>query len=345
MNLFQQRENYPVDIILPIKDEFESFDESLESILRFDYPDELITLIIADGSIRDQNIEERLERTINEKKSSINFEYLKNDLGLTPVGLNLAIKKGKSPFVVRLDCHSVYPENYIKLLLKKLDESPYIGNVGCPVVASPKSDTFVNKAICNILSEGVGVGGSSFRLKSRNEKSTDTVPFGCFRRKIFDEIGLFNERLHRNQDIEFNHRIREYGKKIILLPFPLIKYFPEDRIFAFLKKAFLNGFWNGKTCLISSFKVLSLRHFVPGLFVFTILTASILSIFKSFIAFSFLLGIVAVYLIYISTGIFKLKGVFYEKFLTWILLILFHQSYGIGFLSSFVIIKNYTSYK
>lgn len=51
-----------------------------------------------------------------------------------------------------------------------------------------------------------------FRLDVRSGY-VDTVPFGAFRRDLFDRIGLYDERLTRNQDNELNYRIRKNGAR------------------------------------------------------------------------------------------------------------------------------------
>ena len=47
---------------------------------------------------------------------------------------------------------------------------------------------------------------------------TDTVPYGCFKRDLFNRIGWFDEDLTRNQDDEFNARIIKNGGKIYIIP-------------------------------------------------------------------------------------------------------------------------------
>ena len=51
------------------------------------------------------------------------------------------------------------------------------------------------------------------------------MPFGCYRREIFDRVGLFDEELIRNQDDEFNFRLIRRGGRVLLLPDVLCRYF------------------------------------------------------------------------------------------------------------------------
>jgi uncharacterized protein YegP (UPF0339 family) len=46
----------------------------------------------------------------------------------------------------------------------------------------------------------------------------DTVYLGAWRREVFDRIGVFDEELVRDQDDEFNYRLRAAGGRILLTP-------------------------------------------------------------------------------------------------------------------------------
>ena len=66
-------------------------------------------------------------------------------------------------------------------------------------------------AIKEVLSNRFGVGNSTFRLGVDKAVNVDTVPFGCWRREVFEKYGDYDERLIRNQDIELNKRIIRGG--------------------------------------------------------------------------------------------------------------------------------------
>ena len=52
-------------------------------------------------------------------------------------------------------------------------------------------------------------------MGSKKFEEVDTVPFGCFKREVFDRVGFFNENLKRSQDMDFNIRLKKAGGKII----------------------------------------------------------------------------------------------------------------------------------
>lgn len=80
------------------------------------------------------------------------------------------------------------------------------------------------------FSAPIRIGNADYRLGGGTPRLVGTVPFGCFPRPLFEEIGLFDEELVRNQDDEFNGRIIRSGGKILLLPDLKIRYFARERL-------------------------------------------------------------------------------------------------------------------
>jgi hypothetical protein len=88
----------------------------------------------------------------------------------------------------------------------------------------------------------LGVGGAAFRTR-RGDASVDTVPYAAYRREVFDRLGLFDESLVRNQDFEFNARIRKAGGKLLLMPDLEIAYYNVADHKRLAVQAFNNGRW------------------------------------------------------------------------------------------------------
>ena len=122
---------------------------------------------------------------------------------------------------------------FLSLLFNNTDAD----NVGG--VAETSASTFIGKAISQMLSTKFGVGGSDFRIGDGN-KYVDTVPFGAFRKEVFDKVGLFNTELLRSEDNDMNARIRNSGGKIWLADDIRFKYYCRDTIRGILKMELQN---------------------------------------------------------------------------------------------------------
>ena len=127
-------------------------------------------------------------------------------------------------------------------------------------------------AIREVLSNKFGVGNSVFRTGIDRIMEVDTVPFGCWRREVFDKYGYYDTRLVRNQDIELNKRIIRGGGKIYIVPDTYCTYLARETFEALAKNNYGNGKWNILTVFYTrQFDSQTVRHFEPLFFLLSLL--------------------------------------------------------------------------
>ena len=185
--------------------------------------------------------------------------------------------------MIRIDAHTSYEANYFSTLINwhaKLDAD----NIGTVCRTDVLNHTPKTLAIREVLCNKFGVGNSSFRTGITDLQEADTVPFGCWKKEIFDKCGFFDERLIRNQDIEFNKRILRNGGKIFLVPDSFCTYYARETWKAIAKNNFQNGKWNILTIFYTGhLNSISLRHLIPLLFVLSLVCPVILAFILNFI--------------------------------------------------------------
>jgi succinoglycan biosynthesis protein ExoA len=94
----------------------------------------------------------------------------------------------------------------------------------------------------------------------------DTVPFGTFPRSAFDDVGLYDPRLTRNQDNELNARLQKAGYTIAFDPSIRVRYLNQADLTGLVRQAFFTGMWNVYTLFLHPY-TWKLRRFVPMGFV------------------------------------------------------------------------------
>jgi hypothetical protein len=171
-----------------------------------------------------------------------------------------------------MDAHVVYPPEYIPRLIDALQSSD-ADNVGGIIVTLPGDNTPMARAIAVGLSHPFAVGNAYFRIGLSAPRWVDSVPFGCFRREVFDRVGLFDEELVRNEDEEFNLRLVKYGGRILLLPEVVSYYFARRRLRDLGRMYYQYGYFK-PLVVRKADGVMTVRQVVPALFV-AILAGSI----------------------------------------------------------------------
>jgi glycosyltransferase involved in cell wall biosynthesis len=254
-----------VSVIVPIRNEERYIGTCLQSLLEQTYPKTLYEILVVDGRSSDQSkkIVEEFART-NEI-----VRCLDNPEAIAPAAMNIGIRSAAGEIIIRADGHNFYPKDYVANCVKYLAETG-ADNVGGPWRTVPSDGSFGAKVVVAILTNPFGVGDSRFRT-SMFEGFVETVPFGAFRRELFDRVGLFDEKLVRNQDNELNARIRSAGGKIFQTPALSTEYHPVATVSALLKQTFRTSQWHAFSVRRNT-SSMSVRHFVPALFVVSLVT-------------------------------------------------------------------------
>lgn len=257
-----------VSVICPIYNEEKYIAQCIESVLTQDYSKEDLEVLFVDGMSNDCT----REIVLHYAQQYTQIRLLDNPQRITPHALNIGIEHAKGDIIVRIDAHAAYPNNYVSTLVKYLQSLPNAQNVGAACVTKTQGNTDKAKAIVAVLSNRFGVGNSTFRLGVKEVQEVDTVPFGCWRKQTLEDVGLFDIRLIRNQDIELNKRILKAGGSIYLVPDTYCIYYARETYKSLAKNNYGNGKWNVLTLYYTkALRSLSLRHFVPLIFLLSLL--------------------------------------------------------------------------
>ena len=247
-----------ISVILPVLNEEKYIRACVTSVFEQDYPADKMEVIFVDGCSNDRTVAILEEM----KKTYPQIVVLQNPNRTVPYAMNIGIAYSKAPVIVRLDAHAEYPTDYVRLSVETLLTVECDNAGGC---CETRGKGFMGDAIAQMLSTPLGVGNSTFRL-SPESGYVDTVPFGCWKREMFDRIGGFDERMTRNQDNELNHRIRKNGGKVYLNHNIRVIYYCRDSIRGIMQMGFQNGKWNVITMTLVPGSM-GVRHFVPMAFV------------------------------------------------------------------------------
>ena len=315
-----------LSIIIPCRNEEKYIENCINSILKNDYPSENYEIIIVDGKSSDKTIE-KIERL---QKKYKNIRHIDNPQKVTPVALNLGIRNANFEYVMIAGAHSSFPENYISVLMKNIVDLKADG-VGGMIKTTSINLTVKASSIVKVLSNKFGVGNSMFRIGVTEPTLVDTVPFGIYKKTIFNEVSYYDERLIRNHDIALSKEFLKNKKKIYLLPDASCKYYARENFGELARNNYLNGFWNLLTVYITrKYYSLSIRHFIPLAFILSL----IIPIFPAiFISKYFAFLSIFVFLVY-NILIFRTSNLLLDKSNKLSLLVMsfytLHFSYGVG---------------
>lgn len=334
--------NPAVSIVCPIYNEERYISDCIFSLLRQDYPHDRVELLLVDGLSEDRTrhiIKDIIERGV----SDIDIRLFDNRRRSAAAGMNIGIENARGEYIIRVDAHAVYPDNYITRLICEIHEGlssendGIVENVGGICRTLPGADTAKAKGIATAISTRFGMGTSYFRVGTKRKRYVDTVPFGCFRKNLFDRIGLFDEELLRNQDDEFNGRIIRSGGRILLLPDLIIDYFGRSDFKSTWRMFYQYGFFKPKVSKRLG-KPTTFRQFVPPIFVLTIFISFIIGLFYPIVLMLFI-AVLLLWLIIALCSAASRNGLSVVSMCTVGAYAIVHFAYGTGYIIGLLINK------
>ncbi len=322
-----------VSVIIPLRNEEAFIQKGLHAIFSQDYPANSIEVLLADGMSTDRTREIIAEY----QKDHPHLQLIDNPGRIVPTGMNLALRQSKGEIIIRVDGHCIIAPDYVSKCVQYLSNGEYDG-VGGPMKSI--GETPLSETIAMGMSSPFGVGNSAFRTTTGKTMQVDSVPFPAYTMAIIENAGLYDEELVRNQDDEYNYRIREAGGKILLAEDIHSTYYSRGSLNKLWKQYFQYGYWKVRV-LQKHPRQMSPRQFVPPAFVFGLLFAFLLSFVFAWGKW-LLAVIVSLYLIsnIIASLITSAKRGWKHLPLLPVVYAILHLSYGSGFLIGLVRFAN-----
>ena len=251
-----------VSVIVPCYNEQATILLLLDSIRQQTFPIHDVEVVIADGQSTDGTRNEIV--TFQKAHPELAIRLVDNPKRVIPAALNCALAAAVGKFIVRLDAHSMPSTDYIERCVEHLQMGQG-ENIGGVWEIQPRGQGLFQRAIAIAASHPFGVGDARYRYATR-AGYVDTVPFGAFRREIFEQYGYFDENLLTNEDYEFNARLRQNGGRIWLDPRIRSTYFARPDLAALRKQYWRYGYW--KWQMLRRYpKTLRWRQALPPMFV------------------------------------------------------------------------------
>lgn len=316
-----------VSVLMPIRNEADFIQHSLGAVLAQDYPADCMEVLVADGMSTDRT--RMIVEQLAKKHPNVSLKIVDNPGKIVATGLNIALRQARGEIIVRVDGHCEIAPDYVRRCVLHLLSGSVDGVGGSMETIG---ETPLAKAIAIAMSSMFGVGDSAFRTIIGRTMLVDSVPFPGYTRAVMERAGLYDEELVRNQDDEYNYRLRKLGAKILLAADVTSRYYSRSSLQSLWRQYFQYGFFKVRVLQKHPLQMRP-RQFVPLLFVISLLAAVTLSVFSS-VGFCFLAFVLASYLLVnltASAWTANKSGWQYFPKLPLIFAIL-HCSYGFGFL-------------
>jgi succinoglycan biosynthesis protein ExoA len=231
-------------VLVPVLNEERYIEASVDAMRRQRFDGEL-EFLFADGGSTDAT-RAILERIAAEDPR---IRVLDNPVGTVSSGLNVALGHARGRWALRMDAHTVYPDDYALQGVQRLAQG------GTRWVSGPQIPTGhgpISRAVALALSGAIGRGGSrkwgATGARDGAEFELDTGVFaGVWERATLLEYGGWDERWPRNSDSEMAARFLARGERLVCLPAMGAEYVPRDRLGGLWRQYLAYGEFRART--------------------------------------------------------------------------------------------------
>jgi glycosyltransferase involved in cell wall biosynthesis len=211
-------ENPTVTIIIPTKNNGQTIDACMQSILHLDYPRDKLQVIVVDSFSKDSTHQILRKYPIEVIKKHCN----------APTAYNLALKYATGEIIGFVDGDAKVAKDWLKSLVNNLGDSLVAGAGG--LVLTWNDDKLVSRCI-------------GYELTDRYEKMPRSITRICttnlvLRKTILEEVGGFDENLPTGYDADIGDRIISKGYKILFDPRALVYHYHRPTIVTYFRQQF-----------------------------------------------------------------------------------------------------------
>jgi succinoglycan biosynthesis protein ExoA len=223
-----------ISVIIPTFNEESHIAAVLEDMLGQEGLDADVEVLVTDGGSTDKTRE-----IVEAYASRGNVRLVDNPKRHQVSGYNIAIKEARGSIICIVHAHARFSKTYLAACVEARERTG-AANVGG--VVRHRGEGPIGEAIALAMSSPLGVGDSKYRHTKR-EQWCDSVMGTFMDRRLFDEIGPYNESNVVNEDCEFNYRLRAAGYRVLVSPGIEATYYVRSSLIDLAKQYARYGFY------------------------------------------------------------------------------------------------------
>lgn len=245
-----------------------SLNALLEDLLAQTIPHEQIEALLVDSASTDATRAIMLDFARN---APFEVKVLDNPKRWLASGINVALGAATGDAIIRLDAHARIPKDFLQKNLQALERGEDIVG-GCVLGGAPSGAW---ESVLRTVDTSRFCGGAAPFRNGGEARYVDTLAYALYRREVYNQVGLYDERLRRTEDNDMHYRMRKAGYRFYFSPDIVSYHAARATMRGQLRQKWGNGYWIGRTMRIQP-RCFAPRHLIPALFVLALLAGLLL---------------------------------------------------------------------
>ncbi|MEF8849110.1 MAG: glycosyltransferase [Candidatus Thermoplasmatota archaeon] len=226
-------------VVIAVKNEKKYIKDCVKSVFNQNYKGDY-EVIVVDGMSDDGTYE-----VLKEMQNDFDLKVYRNKRENAAAGRNIGINKAEGEFVAFIDGDAIASKNWltqIKKTFEKYEDKNLVGVGGTDRLPedSSKKARMIGWVMTSPLARGGRFNPSTQHTLEGEEHYAEHIPTCnlCLKKKVFDQVGLFDENFVKGQDLELNYRITNAGFKLIYSPKVEVVHYRKNHIRVFARQIF-----------------------------------------------------------------------------------------------------------
>ena len=275
-----------LSVIVPVRNEGAFIRQTLESLLGQDYDPERFEVLVADGQSTDDTC--AVVRELQAQHP--NLRLLDNPRRWSSAARNQAVQAARGDILVIVDGHcEITGADHLRQLADAFTRSG-ADCVGRPQPLDVTDATPLQRAIAAARSCWLGHHPASHIYSNAEAMVRPQSVAVAYRRRVFETVGLFDERFDACEDVEFNHRVDRAGLTCFFTPRVAVRYHPRDSLVRLFRQMVRYG--RGRMRLLRKHPdTLSAASLAPALFLLGLAAGPMLALFSWWLGLAYLASV------------------------------------------------------
>jgi polysaccharide deacetylase family protein (PEP-CTERM system associated) len=277
-----------VSVVVPVRNEEAFISRTLDQLLAQQYEPDRFEVLVADGGSTDATPE-----VVKEYEAAhANVRLLDNPGRLSSAGRNAGVRASRGDLIVVIDGHCELDNARHLAALVEAFEHSGADCVGRPQPLEVPGASRVQRAIAAARASPLGHHPDSHVYSDRAGFVPPQSVAVAYRREVFEQVGLFDERFDACEDVEFNHRVARAGLRCYFTPRVGVRYFPRASLGGLFRQMMRYG--RGRVRLLRKHPdTFTLPGFLPAALLGGMVAGPLLALAGSALAWAYLGSLIA----------------------------------------------------
>ncbi|WP_440007768.1 glycosyltransferase [Halomicrococcus sp. SG-WS-1] len=251
-------ERAPVSVVIPVYNDPRGIRMTLDAVTAQTYPSDAYEVLVADNGSTDDTRE--VVREYVDRFPDLVTLLVEDEVQGPAAARNKAIRNASGDILAFIDADMTVEETWLEDAVESLEGNDW-DYMGCDV------EIYVEDGKDTLTAKYNQIFGFPIQRYIEEQQFSGT---GCLvtRKEVFDDVGLFDERLFSGEDEEFGNRVHDAGFDQHYQPAITMYHPARASLPSFLKKHFRLG--RGKAQMqryhperVEKPSVLNPRHYLP----------------------------------------------------------------------------------